>query len=319
MTAPVWWRAATEADFDELLAVLNASERYDREPEITPPDELAEHLASTDIVLDGDSVVGVVGGRIVAFGFCHRRSNPGPEFDFVNLYSGVEPAARDLIGDGLIAQLTRRGIDLLADAPPGRVHALSAGLVERNTTEVLRLERAGFQPERYFTEMSMSIHGAVDHVDHVEGVAITGWREELSEAVRTTHNAAFADHWGSSPLDTQEWREIFTDSVHFRPDLSSVAVRGDEVVGYVLVRHRHKHPPQPHLIDFASIGVARSARGKGIATALIRRSMGHVWSDSTLTDVELSADSASSSRAYTLYERLGFRPLYRTVTMLRRL
>ena len=60
--------------------------------------------------------------------------------------------------------------------------------------------------------------------------------------------------------------------------------------------------------DIDVIAVARRARGKGLATAMIARVLEQSRSRD-LTHATLGVDTESPTGAHTLYGRLGFRPV----------
>ena len=82
---------------------------------------------------------------------------------------------------------------------------------------------------------------------------------DLQERVRQAHNEAFADHWGSEPIEAADWRRYCVDGPGCRPDLSFAAVdAAGRVVG--LPGERHLRPG----LGAAGVhrGLDRPARGR---------------------------------------------------------
>ncbi len=92
----------------------------------------------------------------------------------------------------------------------------------------------GFTPVRWFEEL---VRPLVDlpAVQVADGVALRPWPADQDEVLRAVRNAAFADHWGSAPVDQASWHSLVRGH-GARADLSVVAVEEatGEVVGLCL-------------------------------------------------------------------------------------
>jgi GNAT superfamily N-acetyltransferase len=96
-----------------------------------------------------------------------------------------------------------------------------------------------------------------------------------AERLRLAHNEAFADHWGSEPLTPEMWGRDFVGDPFFRGDLSFVAFDGEEVTGYAV---NYVAEPDWEATGVregwvGQLGVRRPWRKRGLATALLVRSM----------------------------------------------
>jgi ribosomal protein S18 acetylase RimI-like enzyme len=148
------------------------------------------------------------------------------------------------------------------------------------------------------------------------GVEIHAWSDEVSEAARVVHNAAFADHWGSQPITAHAW-DLWHDEF-FLPGASFVAMDGSDLVGYL------SGGMYPH--DFESrgrtegwiegLGVVRSHRRRGIAAALLVAAMG-AFRDRDLQFAAIGVDAENPTGAFGLYSRLGFCEEKRSITFLK--
>ena len=168
-------------------------------------------------------------------------------------------------------------------------------------------------PVRYGAELLRDLDD-LPTVPDPEGVAIVAWDPARSEAARVATNDAFADHWGSTPRDAAAWQHVL-ESHGNRPDLSFLATAGDRVVGVC----RNAHFPSDEAVTgrregwIGAVSVVRHFRRRGIASALVARSL-RAFRDAGFTHSILGVDSENPTGAYRIYERLGYRPLYRTVT-----
>jgi len=123
----------------------------------------------------------------------------------------------------------------------------------------------------------------------------------------------FADHWGNTPRDKAAWEYVLA-AFGTRLDLSYFAVEGDRVIGVC----RNGHFPDDEAVNgrrdgwIMQVSVIRSQRKRGIASALIATSLA-AFKAAGLTHSVLGVDSENTTGAYQLYERLGYRPIHRSV------
>ncbi|MBK8459578.1 MAG: hypothetical protein IPL43_04795 [Micropruina sp.] len=105
----------------------------------------------------------------------------------------------------------------------------------RKRGDVARLEGAGFVPQRWLHDLHQSFGERATGwvVPEVAGVRIVGFDPSLGESVRQVHNECFRGRPGAREVTGQEWRASLA-APGFRPDLSWIALAGEEVVGYVI-------------------------------------------------------------------------------------
>ena len=147
----------------------------------------------------------------------------------------------------------------------------------------------------------------------------TGWTlrpydPAIDEQVRSAHNDAFRDHWGSSPMSRDEWKHV-TVGRYLVPDASFVVLDGDEVAGYLISSHyasrcrgqgvqrgvgRHARHPQ---------AVAQAGRRRGVAGAALG-----AYQRAGFDFGMLGVDADNPSGALRLYERLGFETVQSSVS-----
>jgi mycothiol synthase len=118
---------------------------------------------------------------------------------------------------------------------------------------------------------------------------------------------AFADHWGES---ADEWSDDqyagFLESSETVPGLWEVAFHGDVVAGHVLNYLGPIEPDGTRTGWTESIGVRKAYRRRGLARALLARSLRTVR-DAGAARAALGVDTQNENRALDLYEGLGFR------------
>jgi mycothiol synthase len=123
--------------------------------------------------------------------------------------------------------------------------------------------------------------------------------KDLRDAHRILEEA-FEDHWDYSPTSFEEFLDRDVRRDDFDPALCIIAVDGDEPVG---VLRGSAHSDRGWVYD---LGVLRSHRGRGIATALLQESFAELQRRG-LPRVRLNVDSDNLTGAVALYERVGMR------------
>ena len=306
-------RAPTTADIPALHQLMAEILAADREPYAVPIEEVEELFDHPDIdPADDLRVVEDASGDLIGWAeVVHSPS--GERLERARLAGGVHPEHRRRgIGRELLAWQTRRATELVADVSPHLSAVAMLGAYEWQEANLRLVERAGYRPSRWFDEL----HRSLDDLPSLlapPGITIRSWGPDDSEPARLVGNAAFADHWGSTPRTSETWSADL--SAHGRRlDLSFVAEESGEVVGYslnayypddVAVTGRHDG-----WID--SLGTLRSHRRRGIASALVVASL-HAFAGAGLEGAMLGVDSDNPSGAYGIYERLGFRRQHRNI------
>jgi ribosomal protein S18 acetylase RimI-like enzyme len=310
------WRAPTMADLDAVTRLTNASERHDRRPEITPREEWEQDFLAPAADLARDGVLAEIDGEPVAFGWCHVRTEPPRTHLFAFIRTYVVRDAREEIGDELLTRMTDIAVGRLAPVRTDAAKLVRASAMEHQTEDLDRFERLGYTPIRWFVSMSRALGDLLpERLDRSQGLELRGWREADTEPSRLVHNRAFADHWGGTTLSAHEWRAHTSGNAHFRADLSTAALDGDRMVGYLTAHHYPEDAAATgrHELWASTIGVLASHRGRGLASALLGRVL-HQAADAGFASVGLYVDAVSPTGAQRLYERLGFRRLETSAT-----
>lgn len=308
-------RPPTTDDIDGLCTLMNVVNRADDRPWALARGEVVEMFEHP--VDDPDHDMRVVdgpgpSGGLVAWGRV-SHSPSGERLERAFLEGGVHPDHRGRgIGSALMAWLGERADERLSSTPE---HLEALALVERMDGEDERrdlFEAFGYADARYFDELQRSLDDLPD-VAPVDGIEIRTWTDDDHEPARQVYNAAFRDHWGSTPRSTESWHDSVINGYGTRTDLSFVAVDPsvtdhDGIVGYSLNAHYPDDTELTGRIDgwVESLGTLRSHRRRGIAAALVVRSL-HAFVAAGFDSSMIGVDSANPSGAYAIYERLGFR------------
>ena len=311
------WRTITAEDGAEWARqVLAIEESYGTE-EILGADDLVADLRDPDVDPERGTIAAFSEGNMIAY--AGLRASPGVTGRHeMHLYGGVHPSQRGRgLGTRLLAWAEQAALPLHQARYPGHPLALAASCPAGQDDALALLAAAGYQQARWFHFMSRNLTGAVPGGQFPEGTRIARYEARLSQAARQVRDEAFRDHWGSTPTTAESWQH-FVGYAAFRPAFSFLAYLGGEPAG-VLIAHEYDAFTQAtgrRESYIATVGVTRPARGRGIASALIRHSLAAAQADGC-TAATLHVDADSPTGALTLYERLGFTTQNTSVTLIK--
>ena len=170
------------------------------------------------------------------------------------------------------------------------------------------LERAGYQPTRYFYEMVRPTMNDIVEFPLPDGLEIRPVSPEHYHALWKSVDDISKDEWGYTEPTDNDYQEWLT-SPHFQPYLWQVAwdIIDNQIVGHVLTfidddENKQLNRKRGYT---EGIGVERNWRRRGVARALISRSL-QAQKDAGMTESALVADSDSTSNVIRLYESCGF-------------
>ncbi len=287
---------------------------HDGVQQVLEVEELAEDLDDDHIVLATDTRVVEADGAVVGAAWTYHVPSDVKE-EKCYIFGCVDPAhRRGGIGEALMRWGIERATEQLRssgnDLPKyvrvdeydfiGDAHRLYA--------------RVGFEPVRYNDELLRPLTD-LPPIREVDGVSIVPWPEGRDEEIRVMKNSAFLDHWGSTPTSPDQWHRAVRGFAA-RVDLSFIALDADDNV--IAHCHNERYEADDEHIGrkdgwLANIGTLAAWRGKGIASALIIRSL-HAFADAGLSHASIGVDSENPTGAARLYRNLGFTPQLRTIT-----
>ncbi len=305
-------RPVRREDVERLHALCRAIESADGVPIATPREEIAEWFHDPHLDVEADTRLVEVAGEPVAWGrIWHRPSGEREERAF--LMGGVAVGHRGQgVGSALLRWHIERASAILRAADPALPRYVRALAYDFQSTKLRHFERHGLIPVRWAEELLREL-AELPESPRLEDVEIVPWDPARSEEARVAQNDAFADHWGSTPRDAAAWAH---DVAAFgsRLDLSFLALEAGRVVGVC----RNAHYPGDEAVNgrrdgwIAQVGVVRSHRNRGIASALIARSL-NAFKAAGFTHSALGVDRDNPTGAYSLYERLGYRTMSRLI------
>lgn len=301
-----------EGAVSNLLALRQAVETHDRSVEVTTRADLDElfEQPSFDPAQDQVVVQGQGGGLL---GWAHASHRPSDQGQSRVLLAGgvLAEHRRQGIGRALLTWAEQRGRQLLKDRAD---HVAGWLLVDANEWQNDRRQlhmRMGFEEARWFVVMKRPLD-TVEAAAVPQGISIVPWTSEHTATVREVNGAAFADHWGSAPLDQATWDHLI-DAALRRLDLSFVALDGDRIVAYSLNdAFPESDPAGERMAWIGSLGTLREYRGRGIAGSLLQHSHA-AFAAAGFTHAILDVDADSPSNAGAIYTSHGYEPIHRTL------
>jgi len=284
-------RPVVDADLDDVVGLTDGMDRALG----LPADPIRAfliwiwHLPTTDLgrdtrlVLDGETVVGY--GQAI-----WTPEEGGPLY----LLARVHPEHQ---GAGIGTWLLAWG-EALADERGSR--GVRADVVDRDEPGHELLRSRGYRPVRSSHTMSKDLVADEDEWAVPAGVTIRPYTDADERTLYEIHEASFSDHWGYRPTSFERFNEQMRGE-DWDPTLVFLADHDGRTVG--------------HIISFvfgdygyvAGLGVVRPARGRGIATALLRRTFVEIAARG-IHEIRLEVDAQNPHGAVALYEGVGMTP-----------
>lgn len=305
------FRPLEPTDLDAWLALIVRIAAAEHASWHETRSELGMFFEDTANPAAGSTIAGVDGsGAIRAFG----RVSKNPSGTKALVFGGVDPGwQRRGIGAAVLAwQEGRVRARFAADGQPDPL--VRTYTQEINQAHTALLQQSGYSVARYYSEMLRPL-GDIPAVPKPAGIRMVPFTQELAEAVRLAHNESFADHWGSEPRSAQQWGFLLRNE-EFRPGWSAVALDAatGEVAGYQLSMYDPERFEREGREEGYTelLGVRPAWRGRGIAPALLADAMAK-YKAAGMDHACLDVDTENATGALGLYERMGYRPLRRTL------
>ncbi|MFL5767408.1 MAG: GNAT family N-acetyltransferase [Actinomycetota bacterium] len=284
-------RPATLDDLDgvvELMESLDRSFGFDPDP-VREEISWLWNLPSTDLGADTRLVV----RKDEVVGYAEAiRVHPEHEGPF-GVYGRVHPKHRGLgIGTWLAAWMEERARDRASNG-------IRTFVIDRDEAGRSLLESRGYVEVRSFFTMCRPLAEREEEGLPTPGLTVRPFRDvEEDRVLHDLFEGSFADHWEHEPTPFEGWNEALRSGDDWDPSLVWIAeaegTPAGFLVGFLFER-----------CGFVGIlGVLREFRGRGIATALLRRSFKD-FARRGRSEVRLTVDAQNTTGAVGLYERVG--------------
>ena len=249
-------------------------------------------------------------GRLVGLGRHSWRERPAVVNHRVEVY--VHPdLRRQGHGSRLLAWAEARARESAME-PHGiasdKVHQFGSAGADNLAASPAFAAARGFVPYRHHADMRRPLADPIREVPVPDGLDVRPVVEAHHRAIWDADEESFRDHWDHAEPVEGDYERFFGD-----PDIDTtlwqVAWDGGEVAGLVLnTIYRHENENTGEQVGWLdSVATRRPWRGKGVASALISRSL-HVLRERGMEIAALGVDTANPTGARGLYESFGFRP-----------
>jgi ribosomal protein S18 acetylase RimI-like enzyme len=253
---------------------------------------VADPATDTRLTFDGD-------GRLVAAGLV---STPPAGGFRVDMMGGVHPDQRGQgLGRELLSWQYERATQIHAAQAPDAQWQAELGVLLGEESAPRLYARHGFAAVRYFFDMVADTSAANADAALPDGLSVVEPYAELWHDLFEAHMEAFTDHWGFQRGTFERFRTLVLENETFRPELSRIALDGDQIAGYVL----GYQDADPERLYIGQIGTRRPWRGQGLASALIAEVL-VAAAKAGLGKAGLGVDAANPTGAVGVYERAGF-------------
>ncbi|MEL7625418.1 MAG: GNAT family N-acetyltransferase [Anaerolineaceae bacterium] len=298
-----------ESDYPKMLAIydkLHAVGQYNGETTIKSLKAEFTNLSNTD---PHDDIVFVeVDGQTIAFcQFYWERQIASGKYAY-GIVLRVDPVWQNRgIEQTLIGWGESRGRHYASVLPGGEKGNFVTVARETDELRCEILQALGFEITRYYYSMSRDLENLPVRL-LPKGISVRPALPKDYRKIWDASNVAFQDEYGAAE-PTEEWYQGYLASPNFQPILWQVAWDGDEVVGsvqnYISLEENELENRRRGYTE--GISVRREWRGRGVASALICRSMA-MFKALNMDEVALTADTENPTGAMRLYTGLGYRP-----------
>jgi mycothiol synthase len=298
------------ADLPKILAVIeNCIERdeIERVPTLANLADYYDRLENCDPLQD--LIFAEINGCEIGFirGYWWEDLALGLRYAHTGL---VVPQWRHKgIGTALLDWVEQRLRAIATTHPPELAKHFQVKAFEFQSDNIRLLDRSGYTPVRYFEQLVRPHLDNIPHFTFPDGLSIRAALPEHYRAIWTVVEETFRDCWGCSSFTEASYQAWLADTSHFQPHLWQIvwADATNEIVGHILTfidaAENDRNQRQRGYTEF--IGVRRSWRRRGVARALISRSL-QAQKAIGLTESALGVDSENPSGANKLYEQCGF-------------
>ncbi len=300
------WRPIEPADtaaWCRLLAAIEAADR--RNLHFAEPDVAALFSEPGTDFARGSAAV-CAGSQMIGYAFLTADTTAEPVHTMRH-EGGVHPDYRDRgLGGRLLDWGQQAAVPLHEELFPGQALALGSGCLSRDSAAIALHAAHGFIPERYFHAMTRELAGPVPAVALQTGLQLASFTQARSAQALSVLNDAFRDHWEWSEITTENWEHMLGLPA-FRPGLSFLAYDHGEPLGVLLAEEWGVASAATGVRDYyiSMVGTRRSARGRGIASALLGHALAAAR-EAGYDTASLGVDVDSPTGALRIYQRAGF-------------
>lgn len=303
-------RPRGEIDFKVLAEVMQRSRDADLFEFVETPEDVADdfrHLQNCDP--RKDMLFVEINGTAVGFCRCEWHTRSGGVRTYEHAAHLVPEWRKNGLRKTMLRENERRLREIANEHPKDytKFFEVRSNFAENNWKSLL--EEEGY---RAFRHNLMMVRPNLDDIPNLpmpEGLETRPVRPEHHRTIFKAAAEAFRDEPNfAEEFWTDEGFKYLSEWRTFRPEIWQVAWAGHEVAGAVLnfIDDEENKKFKRNWGETMAIFVSRSYRNRGLASALIARSL-EVLRREGVDEAALGVDYENPSGARRLYERMGFR------------
>ena len=297
-----------EADFKHIVQIC--ADMFDQGlvlnvPSIEQIRADYSHLGSCDLITD--SLIMLKGEEPLAYSRILHFKSAKEEVEHYHPIRRITQAGMEMgLLDTLMDWNETRVRQMIAQDPNGLPGTINYGSREEDQHWQKKLLANGFSPLIYYYNMSRYLSVPIPRMPLPEGLAVRPFTPGQERQIWDASIEAFEDESESEVMTEAEYQRWLEDPER-QPKLYQVAWDGNEVAGMVMayIDEAYNHRKGVLRGYTEGISVRRPWRGRGLAKALICRSM-QQFKDLGMEEVALVVDSHNPSGALNLYTGLGY-------------
>ena len=302
-----------ESDYPRMVAVIMSSADADKIERADMLEDIAKnygHLTNCDPYQD--MIFAEIGGEVIGYsrGWWWDEPATGRLYGMVGFLAPMW--RRKGIGRVMLLSMENHLRDIAATHPTDQARFFQVSVSQFQEGTAIMLERAGYRPIRYFHEMVRPTLDDIPDWPLPAGLEVRPALSDHYRAIWASVDEGSQDEWGHTGEDYETW---LNNIRHFQPHLWQIAwdVATGQVAGHVLtfIDHAENEKFNRKRGYTEGIGVGRAWRRRGLARALIARSL-QAQKAAGMSESALAADSDSISGVTRLYESCGFRVVRRS-------
>lgn len=297
------WRAAQFADIQAIQNMLADNREIDRSERLPSEERLRAVLGMLGDQLGTNTLLAIAGdGTVAAEALILFPPGEGDQLALTDGSVHVAYRGRGL-GTYLLKWLEARARQEFGATDAGTAQLMRTSCAGHQADRIALFELNGFQAMRYSYRMQRSLADPIPDMSLPAGLELAQWTPELDLPLMHAFNAAFRGNWGVPTINEEGWKEFFTGVPQFRGDLTYLAMQGDRIIGFCVNWVEIAENTGEGWIE--AIGVIPDWRGRGIASALMAKSL-QLFQAEGLKQAALDVDAQNPTGALRLYEKHGF-------------
>jgi len=296
-----------ESDYPHMVAVTEGMREVDQLELTISVDDVArefKHLENCDPYRD--FLLAEVNGKIIGYTRVWWSKDPSGIYLYNHSVDLLPEWREKGIRNAMLRYNEQKLRELAREHPTGVPRLFQSVVMESERDWIAVLSGEGYKIFRCGFKMVRPNLEEVPDLPFPDEIEVRPVKPEHYRAIIRAWNDACKDMRGQIPISDEDFKG-FQESPIFEPSIWQIAWQKNEVVGTVLnfIDKQENAQYERKRGHVELISVKRLWRGKGIAKAMIARSL-KLLKDHGMTEAALGVDAENPSGALHLYQKMGF-------------